>query len=80
MAMLQIILDLTIYTATRTALLDCGPTWNTCNSNNFENQVIVAILFYGADSFYFIYLLHPTILDFAVIELSSVSAREHSFK
>ena len=55
-----------------------GDQRGTCN--NFENQVIVAILFYGADSFYFIYLLHPTILDFAVIELSSVSAREHSFK
>ena len=78
MAMLQIILDLTIYTSTRPAPLDWGPRWNTCN--NFENQVIVAILFYGADSFYFIYLLHPTILDFAVIELPSVSAREHSFK
>ena len=55
-----------------------GDQRGTCN--NFENQVIVAILFYGADFFYFIYLLHPTILDFAVIELSSVSAREHSFK
>ena len=76
--MLQIILDLTIYTSTRPAPLDWGPRWNTCN--NFENLVIVAILFYGADSFYFIYLLHPTILDFAVIELPSVSAREHSFK
>ena len=39
----------------------------------------MAILFYGADSFYFIYLLHPTILDFAVIELSSVSARGAQF-